>query len=85
MPTGRQRMATLSAKPEMPQAPSLAPFGRLFWVPETEETGMVFIQGAGLTRVQIDRSCPPRVRAHTHGASWWQLALSGLFRRNGNI
>ena len=66
-------MATLSAKPEMQQAPSLAPFGRLVWVPETGGKGMVFIQGAGLTRAQIDRARPVGGRI-----GWWQLALGTL-------
>jgi len=76
-------MATLSVKPEMQPAPSLAPFGRLVWVPVTGGKGMVFIQGAGLTRAQIDRS-RPEPRPEPRRVGWWQVALRALFegRRN---
>lgn len=74
-------MATLSAKPEMQPAPSLAPFGRLVWVPETGGKGMVFIQGAGLTRDHIDRARPPATLAEGARIGWWQVALRGLFQR----
>lgn len=70
-------MATLSAKPETRIGPSLAPFGRLVWVPETGGKGMVFIQGAGLTRAQIDRSRPAPRRRDRVG--WWSVALRALF------
>lgn len=78
-------MGTLSAKHNTQQAPSLAPFGRLVWMPKTEEKRMVFIQAAGLTRVQIDRSRPSATRPYTQGIGWWQLALRGLFRRNSSL
>lgn len=74
-------MATLSAKPEMQPGPSLAPFGRLVWVPETGGKGMVFIQGAGLTRQQIDRARAPVARTERARIGWWQVALRGLFLR----
>jgi hypothetical protein len=74
-------MVTLSAKPEMHCAPSLAPFGRLVWVPEMGGKGMVFIHGAGLTRAQIDRTCPLVARSESVRIGWWQVALRGLFQR----
>ena len=77
-------MATLSAKPELRLAPSLAPFGRLVWVPETGGKGMLFIQGAGLTRAQIDRS-RPSARTVTRRIGWWQVALQGLFGRRNRV
>lgn len=58
-------------------APSLAPFGRLVWVPEMGGKGMVFIQGAGLTRAQIERS-----RSDARRVGWWQVALRALFAGN---
>lgn len=75
-------MVTLSARPDVQRAPSLAPFGRLVWVPETGGKGMVFIQGAGLTRAQIDRARPQEVRGGGAGVGWWQVALRGLFLRS---
>lgn len=38
---------------------------------------MVFIQGAGLTRAQIERS-----RSDARRVGWWQVALRALFAGN---